>query len=92
MSDNGGFDNTQPGTYKVTFTVTDKDGARATKQADVTVQKKSLPPAPLHQQTRTVPQTGDTSVLPEFLALTGTFGIILGSGMSLISHKRRRQH
>lgn len=92
MSDNGGFDNTQPGTYKVTFTVTDKDGARATKQADVTVQKKSLPPAPLHQQTRTVPQTGDTSVLPEFLALTGTFGIILGSGMSLISQKRRRQH
>ena len=92
MSDNGGFDNTQPGTYKVTFTVTDKDGARATKQARVTVQKKSLPPAPLHQQTRTVPQTGDTSVLPQFLALTGTFGIILGSGMSLISQKRRRQH
>lgn len=92
MSDNGGFDNTQPGTYKITFTVTDKDGASTTKQARVTVQKKSLPPASSHQQTRTVPQTGDTSVLPEFLALTGTFGIILGSGMSLISQKRRRQH
>lgn len=92
ISDNGGFDNTKAGAYKITFTVTDKDGASTTKQARVTVQKKSLPPAPLHQQTRTVPQTGDTSVLPEFLALTGTFGIILGSGMSLISQKRRRQH
>ena len=92
ISDNGGFDNTKAGTYKITFTVTDKDGASTTKQARVTVQKKSLPPAPLHQHTRTVPQTGDTSVLPEFLALTGTFGIILGSGMSLISQKRRRQH
>lgn len=91
ISDNGGFDNTKAGAYKITFTVTDKDGASTTKQAAVTVQKKSLPPAPLHQQTRTVPQTGDTSVLPEFLALTGTFGIILGSGMSLISQKRRRK-
>lgn len=91
ISDNGGFDNTKAGNYKVTFTVTDKDGASTTKQARVTVQKKPMPPMSARQHTRTVPQTGDTSVLPEFLALTGTFGIILGSGMSLISQKRRRK-
>ena len=92
ISDNGGFDNTKTGTYTVSFTVSDKDGASTTKQARVTVQKKPQPPASSHKETHVIPQTGDTSALSEFLALTGTFGIILGSGMSLISQKRRRQH
>jgi len=91
MSDNGGFDNTKAGTYKITFTVTDKDGASTTKQARVTVQKKSLPPMSARQHTRTVPQTGDTSVLPEFSALISAFGVALTSVMGLITHKRRRR-
>ena len=42
----GSFGYTEPGTYTVSFSVADKDGARVTKQATVTVQKKPVPPEP----------------------------------------------
>lgn len=91
ISDNGGFDNTKAGTYTVSFTVSDKDGASTTKQACVTVQKKPMPPVSAHQDTRTVPQTGDTSVLPQFSGLISALGVALVSVMGFISHKRRRR-
>ncbi|MFU9974438.1 InlB B-repeat-containing protein [Fannyhessea vaginae] len=91
ISDNGGFDNTKAGIYTVSFTVSDKDGASTTKQARVTVQKKPMPPVSAHQDTRTVPQTGDTSVLPQFSGLISALGVALVSVMGFISHKRRRR-
>lgn len=43
----GSFDNTKPGTYTVSFSVADNNGARVTKQATVTVKKKKPePPKP----------------------------------------------
>lgn len=39
----GGFDSTTVGTYKITFTLTDKQGAKVTKTATVTVTAKPKP-------------------------------------------------
>ena len=44
LTNNGGFDNTKVGSYKITFSVTDNGGASATAAATVTVAKK--PPTP----------------------------------------------
>ncbi len=46
LTDNGGFDNTKVGSYKITFSVTDNGGASATAAATVTVAKKPTPPTP----------------------------------------------
>ena len=46
LTDNGGFDNTKVGSYKITFSVTDNGGATATASATVTVTKKPTPPNP----------------------------------------------
>ena len=46
LTNNGGFDNTKLGSYKITFSVTDKGGATATAAATVTVTKKPTPPTP----------------------------------------------
>ncbi len=46
LTDNGGFDNTKVGSYKITFSVTDKGGKTATAAATVTVTKKPTPPTP----------------------------------------------
>lgn len=46
LTDNGGFDNTKVGSYKITFSVTDNGGATATASATVTVTKKPTPPTP----------------------------------------------
>ena len=43
LTDNGGFDNTKVGSYKVTFSVTDNGGYSATASATVTVAKKPVP-------------------------------------------------
>ena len=43
LTNNGGFDNTKVGSYKVTFSVTDNGGASATASATVTVAKKPVP-------------------------------------------------
>ncbi len=43
LTDNGGFDNTKVGSYKVTFSVTDNGGYSVTKSATVTVAKKPVP-------------------------------------------------
>ena len=40
ITNNGGFDSTKPGVYKVTFTLSDKGKASVTKTATVTVVKK----------------------------------------------------
>ncbi|WP_422119199.1 InlB B-repeat-containing protein [Gardnerella sp. DNF00354] len=48
ITNNGGFDNTKPGVYKVTFTLSDKGKASVTKTATVTVVKKPTPePTPI---------------------------------------------
>jgi len=46
ITNNGGFDNTKVGSYKITFSVTDNGGATATAAATVTVTKKPTPPTP----------------------------------------------
>ena len=46
ITNNGGFDNSKVGSYKITFSVTDKGGASATAAATVTVTKKPTPPTP----------------------------------------------
>ncbi|MFU0549741.1 InlB B-repeat-containing protein [Gardnerella piotii] len=46
LTDDGGFDNTKVGSYKITFSVTDNGGATATAAATVTVTKKPTPPTP----------------------------------------------
>lgn len=46
LTDDGGFDNTKVGSYKITFSVTDNGGATATASATVTVTKKPTPPTP----------------------------------------------
>ena len=46
ITNNGGFDNTKVGSYKITFSVTDNGGATATASATVTVTKKPTPPTP----------------------------------------------
>ena len=46
ITNNGGFDNSKVGSYKITFIVTDKGGASATAAATVTVTKKPTPPTP----------------------------------------------
>ena len=42
LTDNGGFNNATPGTYTITFKVTDKDGVSTTKTAKVTVEAKPV--------------------------------------------------
>ena len=46
LTDNGGFDNTKVGSYKITFSVTDNGSATATASATVIVTKKPTPPTP----------------------------------------------
>ena len=46
ITNNGGFDNSKVGSYKITFSVTDNGGATATASATVTVTKKPTPPTP----------------------------------------------
>ncbi len=46
LTDNGGFDNTKVGSYKVTFSVTDSGKASVVKSATVTVAKKPVQPKP----------------------------------------------
>ena len=44
--DKGGFDSSKVGTYKITYKVTDTNGASASKQAIVKVKEKQKPQAP----------------------------------------------
>lgn len=55
LTDNGGFDNTKVGSYKITFSVTDNGGATATASATVTVTKKPTPPTPPEPEPTPVP-------------------------------------
>lgn len=49
ITDQDGYSNTKPGSYKIVFQVTDKGNARVSKTATVTVNKKPAPvPTPLH--------------------------------------------
>ena len=52
ITNNGSFDNTKPGVYEVTFTLSDKGKASVTKTATVTVVKKPTPsPTPTPEPT-----------------------------------------
>ena len=70
IADKGGFDNTKPGSYTITFTLTDKGKASVTKSATVTVKPKSpqpepkqpAPSAPTH--TEATPETQAVVELP----------------------------
>ncbi|MFU0481096.1 InlB B-repeat-containing protein [Gardnerella vaginalis] len=53
LTDNGGFNNTKVGSYKITFSVTDNGDATATASATVTVTKKPTPPTPEPEPTPT---------------------------------------
>ncbi|WP_421784349.1 InlB B-repeat-containing protein [Gardnerella sp. DNF00983] len=56
LTDDGGFDNTKVGSYKITFSVTDNGGATATASATVTVTKKPTPPTPPEPEPTPVPE------------------------------------
>lgn len=84
LADDGGFDNTKPGEYEITFRVADKDGAAISKTAVVKVVAAAVPAvpgtttpaAPSGNKPANLPQTGDTaSSAPVVLAVTGTIAI-----------------
>ena len=56
LTDNGGFDNTKVGSYKITFSVADNGGATATASATVTVTKRPTPPTPPEPEPTPVPE------------------------------------
>ena len=64
ITNNGGFDNTKPGVYEVTFTLSDKGKASVTKTATVTVVKKPTP-TPTPEPTPTPTPTPDPTPDPE---------------------------
>ena len=78
ITNNGGFDNTKPGVYEVTFTLSDKGKASVTKTATVTVVKKPTPtptptptpdpeptPVPEPESKPTPEKTPEPDVMPE---------------------------
>ncbi len=67
LVDKGGFDNTKPGTYTITFTLADKGKASVTKSATVTVKPKSPQPEPKQPApslTEPAPETEHVVELP----------------------------
>ena len=67
LVDKGGFDNTKPGTYTITFTLADKGKASVTKSATVTVKPKSPQPEPKQPTpslTEPAPETEPVVELP----------------------------
>lgn len=67
IADKGGFDNTKPGTYTITFTLADKGKASVTKSATVTVKPKSPQPEPKQPTpslTEPAPETEPVVELP----------------------------
>ncbi|WP_276770073.1 InlB B-repeat-containing protein [Fannyhessea vaginae] len=95
ITDQDGYSNTKPGSYKIVFQVTDKGNARVSKTATVTVNKKPAPvptpPTPqpnsqpgLQHQSKHAPQhflpkTGDVSSLGMLAAVLGASCAILGT-------------
>ena len=68
LVDKGGFDNTKPGTYTITFTLADKGKASVTKSATVTVKPKSPQPEPKQPApslTEPAPETEPVELPPE---------------------------
>ena len=101
LTDNGGFNKDKVGKYTVTFKVTDKDGASATKKATVTVIEKDKPlPNPEKnkpkydnskskvQDDRISPKTGDSYNLSQYGMLLGLSGILLAA---IEIRKRRKE-
>lgn len=91
--DKASFDNTKVGKYEITFSLTDKGGARVTKKAIVTVEPKEKPPAnPLDNKPTKpstiikTPITDDTSNLWLYSAV---LGLSLALVVSIIFNKRR---
>ncbi|WP_259342903.1 InlB B-repeat-containing protein, partial [Gardnerella vaginalis] len=64
ITNNGGFDNTKPGVYEVTFTLSDKGKASVAKTATVTVAKKPTP-SPVPTPTPTPMPEPDVTPEPE---------------------------
>ena len=100
LIDDGGFNKDKVGKYTVTFKVTDKDGASATKRATVTVIEKDKPlpnpekNKPKHdnskskvQDDRISPKTGDGYNLSQYGMLLGLSGILLAA----IEIRKRRK-
>ncbi|MDD7347117.1 MAG: DUF5011 domain-containing protein, partial [Clostridiales bacterium] len=101
LIDDGGFNKDKVGKYTVTFKVTDKDGASATKRATVTVIEKDKPlpnpekNKPKHdnskskvQDDRISPKTGDSYNLSQYGMLLGLSGILLAA---IEIRKRRKE-
>lgn len=85
LADDGGFDNTKPGEYAITFRVADKDGAAISKTALVKVVAAAVPgtttpAAPSGNKPANLPQTGDTaSSAPVVLAVAGAIAIAVAA-------------
>ena len=77
------------GIYSVTYQVTDKDGATATKTINVVVKAKAVPPATVKQDGST--KTGDVSS-PYFWAVVAIIALIGAAVTLLIKRKGIRSH
>lgn len=85
--DKGNFDSKKVGKYKVTFTLTDRDGASVTKEATITVkQKDKTPKLEPKKPSKKLPQTGDNSSLMKYIILLGLTGVVV-----FISDKKRKE-
>lgn len=88
LADDGGFDNSKPGEYTITFRVADKDGASISKSvvvkvvapAPATPGGTAAPAAPGDNKPAGLPQTGDTvPSAPVVLAVAGAAAIAVAT-------------
>lgn len=73
----GSFDSKKVGKYKITFTLTDRNGASVTKKATVTVNPKDdTPKLEPNKPSKTFPRTGDANDVITYVILAGLLAII----------------
>lgn len=73
----GSFDSKKVGKYKITFTLTDRNGASVTKKATVTVNPKDdTPKLEPNKPSKTLPRTGDANDVITYVILAGLLAII----------------
>ena len=73
----GSFDSKKVGKYKITFTLTDRNGASVTKKATVTVNPKDdTPKLEPNKPSKNLPKTGDANDVITYVILAGLLAII----------------
>ena len=92
LIDKGDFDSKKAGKYKVTFTLTDSNGASVTKEAIVTVAEKDKPTPkpdnkPQEPNNKLFPQTGDSSNMTLYASLL----VLSGALLAVVALRRRKE-